>query len=272
MSALLQTALSLASRGLHVFPCRPRDKQPAVCNGVKRATTDQDVITGWWRSTEYNIGLATGALSRVFVVDIDGADAEAELAKLEQQHDALPHTVESLTARGRHVYFAWPDRPVRNSAGKIAPGIDVRGDGGYVLAPPSVHPSGKEYCWSVDSADNFAPAPQWLLAKIVAPSRRDNGAGGAPAESWRDLVRDGVGEGQRNDMIARLAGHLLRRFVDPLVTLEFLLAWNETCCRPPLVESEVFTIVDSICSIEMKRRGTRRTFGKPKKDVPDVDG
>lgn len=179
MSALLQTALSLASRGLHVFPCRPRDKQPAVYNGVKRATIDQDVITGWWRSTEYNIGLATGAQSRVFVVDIDGVDAEAELAKLEQQHDALPRTVESLTARGRHVYFAWPDRLVRNSASKIAPGIDVRGEGGYVLAPPSVHPSGKEYCWSVDSADNFASAPQWLLAKIVAPARRDNGVGGA---------------------------------------------------------------------------------------------
>ena len=274
MSALLQTALSLASRGLHVFPCKPRDKRPAVFEGVKRATTDQNTITGWWGANpEFNIGLACGAQSRVFVVDVDGVDAEAELAKLEQQHDALPRTVESLTARGRHIYFAWPDRPVHNSASKIAPGLDVRGQNGYVLAPPSIHPSGKAYCWSVDSTDDFAPAPQWLLAKLAAPTTRDKGANGAtPAESWRDLVRDGVGEGQRNDMITRLAGHLLRRYVDPLVALEFLLAWNESRCRPPLAEGEVTMIVDSICSLEMERRGTRRTFGKPKKDAPDDDG
>ena len=214
MSALLDTALSLASRGLHVFPCKPRDKRPAVFEGLKRATIDQNVIIGWWRSTEYNIGLATGEQSRVFVVDVDGLDAEAELKKLEDQHSALPHTVESLTARGRHVYFAWPDRPVRNSAAKIAPGIDVRGEGGYVLAPPSVHPSGKVYAWSVDGADTFAPAPQWLLAKITAPVRRGN-TDAPPTESWRDLVRDGVGEGQRNDTITRLAGHLLRQLCRP---------------------------------------------------------
>ena len=272
MNTPLQTALSLASRGLRIFPCRPRDKRPAVFEGVKRATTDQNTIAGWWGANpEFNIGLACGAQSRVFVVDVDGVDAEAELAKLEQQHDALPPTAESLTARGRHLYFAWPDRPVRNSASKIAPGIDVRGDGGYVPVPPSVHPSGKAYCWSVDSSDNFAPAPQWLLAKLAAPTTRDKGANGAiPAESWRDLVRDGIGEGQRNDMITRLAGHLLRRYVDPLVVLEFLLAWNETRCRPPVTEGEVATIVDSICSLEMKRRGTRRTFGSSK-GAPDDD-
>ena len=272
MSALLDTALSLASRGLHVFPCRPRDKQPAVFNGVKRATTDQDVITGWWRSTEYNIGLATGAQSRIFVIDVDSLDAETELAKLEQQHEALPRTTEVLTARGRHLYFQWPDRPVRNSASKIAPGIDVRGEGGYVLAPPSIHPSGKPYCWSVDSADEFAPAPQWLLAKLVAPASRGNtNNGAATAESWRDLVRSGVGEGARNDTITRLAGHLLRRFIDPLVALEFLLAWNEVRCRPPLTEDEVTMIVDSICGLEVKRRGSRRTFGRPKGGAPNDD-
>ena len=122
MSTLLDTALSLASRGLHVFPCKPRDKRPAVFEGVKRATTDQNTITGWWGANPlFNIGLACGAQSRVFVVDVDGVDAEAELAKLEQQHDALPPTAESLTARGRHLYFAWPDRPVRNSAGRFHP-------------------------------------------------------------------------------------------------------------------------------------------------------
>ena len=76
-----------------------------------------------------------------------------------------------ITARGRHLFFKMPETPVRNSTSKIAPGIDVRGDGGYVLAPPSVHPSGRLYCWSVDSADTFAAAPEWLLDKLCGTRR-----------------------------------------------------------------------------------------------------
>ena len=70
-------------------------------------------------------------------------------------------------------------------------------------------------------------------------------------------MRNEVTEGRRNDTLARLAGHLLRRWVDPLVTLEFLLTWNAMRCRPPLDESEVFTIVNSIAGRELKRRGSR---------------
>ena len=154
MPALLETALSLAARGLHVFPCRPRDKKPALWNGLKGATIDQNVIVGWWSRTDFNIGLATGKRSGVFVVDIDGMKAETELTRLEARHGALPHTVESITARGRHLFFAWPSRMIRNSAGKIAPGIDVRGDGGYVLAPPSC-----THADAVTNGQSIAPAP-----------------------------------------------------------------------------------------------------------------
>src|SRR5262245_10407698 len=102
-----------------------------------------------------------------------------------------------------------------NSAGKIASGIDVRADGGYVLVPPSVHPSGRAYHWSVDTANTFATAPDWLLARIS--DTRGNGAVPvAPPSEWRDLAK-GVAEGARNCSAARLAGHLLRRRVDPFV-------------------------------------------------------
>jgi hypothetical protein len=253
-------ALALARRGWWIFPCRPRDKLPATPHGFKDATTDADTIAHWWRQQpEANIGVATGQRSGVFVVDVDGADAEAELRKLEAQYGALPATVESITARGRHLYFAWPTKhPVRNTAGKIAPGIDTRGEAGYVLAPPSVHRTGRVYAWSVDSASSFATAPQWLLDRISGSGNGNgNGNGVMPVSAWRELIHAGADEGQRNDTIARVAGHLLRQWVDPYVVLGLLSAWNATHCRPPLDDAEVERIVDSICRLEHQRRGVR---------------
>jgi len=87
-------ALALARRGLWIFPCRPRSKEPANANGYKDATTDPDLIAQWWQQTDFNIGVATGARSHVFVLDVDSTDAEAELRKLEEQYSALPPTVE----------------------------------------------------------------------------------------------------------------------------------------------------------------------------------
>jgi hypothetical protein len=163
---MLRTAITLAHKGLAVFPCRPRDKRPATANGLKDATKDLETIRAWWRQEpDFNIGIATGPASNVFVIDIDSGEAEAELRRLEAENAALPPSIETITARGRHVYFRWPEKPVRNSTSKIAPGIDVRGDGGYVLAPPSIHPSGRAYAWSVDCAKAFAAAPEWLLTK-----------------------------------------------------------------------------------------------------------
>ena len=136
---MLRAALALANRGLPVFPCQIRGKEPATYHGVKDATTDPNAIRGWWGTEpKYNIGLATGAPSKVFVVDIDGDDGETSLSGLEIDNGALPATVEVITGRGRHLYFKMPDLPIGNSAGRIGAGIDVRGSGGYTLAPPSV--------------------------------------------------------------------------------------------------------------------------------------
>jgi hypothetical protein len=248
--------LALAARGLKVFPCRPRDKLPATEHGCKDATTDPDMIRRWWRAEpQCNVAIATGALSGIFVVDVDGLDAEFELRRLEAEHGALPPTVEVITGNGRHAYFKMPATPLRNSASKIAPHVDVRGDGGYVIAPPSIHPSGRAYAWSVDCASAIAAAPDWLLARIAEPER--NGAPTPPSE-WRALVAAGVDEGARNCTIAKLSGHLLRRFLDPFVVLDLMQCWNAVRCRPPLPDADVTRIVDSICSKELRRRGHAR--------------
>lgn len=252
---MIRTAISLAKKGMCVFPCRARDKRPATANGLKDATTDLKIIRQWWQQDpQFNIAIATGAASNAFVIDVDGIDAELELRRLETKNDALPETVESITARGRHLYFKMPGSPVRNSASRIAPGIDVRGDGGYVLVPPSIHPSGRAYAWSVDSASTIAAAPDWLLAKITDRAN-GNGKTSTPPSEWRELVATGVGEGARDCTVAKLTGYLLRRYVDPLVVLELMQLFNASRCTPPLPDEDVSRIVNSICGAELKRRG-----------------
>ena len=202
--------------------------------------------TATWRSPPVRCPASSWSTSTAWT-------ASSTLRRLEAEHGALPPTVEAITGNGRHIYFAMPDTPVRNTASKIGDSIDTRGDGGYVLVPPSVHPSGRCYAWSVDSASTFAAAPDWLLAKIGKPN--GNGAMPTPPAQWRDLVLGGVGEGRRNDTVTRLAGYLLRRHIDPVVALEFLAAWNAVRCQPPLDAAEVAGIVDSIAGRELKRRG-----------------
>jgi hypothetical protein len=250
---MIRTAVALAQKGMAVFPCRPQDKRPATTNGLKDATTDLDIIRQWWRQEpQFNLAIATGIVSGIFVVDVDGLDAEFELRKLEAEYGGLPSTVEAITARGRHVYFRSSEMPVRNSASKIAPGIDVRGDGGYVLAPPSVHPTGRRYEWSVDCASSFADAPAWLLDKVALSA---NGVTPAlPPEAWRELVSNDAAEGTRDCTITKLAGHLLRRRIDPFVTLELLQSWNATRCVPALPAADVERIVASVAGRELRRR------------------
>jgi Bifunctional DNA primase/polymerase, N-terminal/Primase C terminal 1 (PriCT-1) len=252
---MLQTALALAARGLHVFPCRPRDKRPATTDGLKSATVDAGAIEQWWRSNpDFNIAVATGTISGVFVVDVDGVDAATELQKLEREHGELPTTIVVATARGRHLYFQAPEMPVRSSAGKIAKGLDTRGDGGYVLVPPSIHPSGHRYCRSADSANVPAAAPAWLLNKITTPANGNGVMTATPVADWRALVRDGVGEGARDCTVAKLAGYLLRRRIDPIIVLGLVQAWNATSCTPPLPTADIERIVNSIAGRELARR------------------
>jgi hypothetical protein len=141
------------------------------------------------------------------VLDIDGDEGESELRKLEAQHGALPATVEAITGKGRHIYFRYPTGTnIRNRQAFVA-GIDVRGNGGYVLCPPSVHPSGKVYAWSVDSGGEFEDAPEWLIDLVV----RGGGNGGQPMspDAWGTFFDEHVEGSRRGAGIARYYGLLL---------------------------------------------------------------
>lgn len=286
MNALLQQALAYAGRGLRVFPLHYAVEHegqlrcscgnphadnnnaakhpygPLAPNGLLNATSHIETIKRWW-GVPYNIGIRTGAASDIVAIDIDPRHGGVEaLAELERRFGALPLTWRFLTGGGgEHVLFRHPRRPVPNNAAtKLGPGLDVRGDGGYIVAPPSLHISGRRYAISVDHQPDIvalAELPVWLTTMVAKPAKPNGPRVAAMPESWRRLVAEGVSEGCRNDAIARLAGHLLRKRVDPLVVLDLCRTWNSCRCRPPLTEAEIVGTVNSIAAREIGRRGAR---------------
>jgi hypothetical protein len=180
IAPLVAHALGYARRGWPVFPVRLGEKvshkSAEHSHGRKWGqTTDQDEIrSDFKRWPNANIGIACGAPSGIFVVETDtaaghgdGVDGAAELAKLEAIHEALPATLEAISPSGSvHRYFGHPGLTIKNSASLIGPGIDVRVDGGMVVAPPSIKPGKGAYSWRNELP--IADAPQWLLDRIAA--------------------------------------------------------------------------------------------------------
>ena len=258
----LQAALRLAEKGMALFPCWPNKKNPICKRGLKDATTDTAIITAWWEShPAANIAVATGSKSGVFVFDIDmkhGKDGERELRAFEQKHGKLPPTVESITpSRGRHLWFRMPEQAIPNSTDKIAPGLDIRGDGGYVLVPPShvVEDYGAgSYAWSVDSASEFADAPQWIIDLACPAEPVSQLDMRRPTEHWKRIAK-GVPAGARNMSAASLCGYLLRKGIEPETTLNLMLGWD-LLCTPPQGPEAIVATVESVLAKEIRRRRT----------------
>ena len=146
-----------------VIPVRARDKRPAIGEWRKyqQARAKRETVVQWAANDTLNAGIVTGAVSGLIVLDLDNAEAIAEAAKR-----GLPETVTVQTGKGRHVYFRHTGEQVPNRAG-LFPGADLRGDGGYVVAPGSIHPSGAVYQWLASPETMpLAPPPAWLLALI----------------------------------------------------------------------------------------------------------
>jgi hypothetical protein len=169
---LEQAALDYAGRGWSVIPAQVRGKRPLVrWKPFQREAADADQIRAWWaRWPEANVSIVTGSLSGLIVIDVDPRHGgDRSFAALEKRHGALPKTLESKTGGGgRHLYFVHPGGVLGNRAG-FEPGIDVRGDGGCIVAPPSIHPSGKPYAWKKGHGPGDvdpAVAPAWLLAIV----------------------------------------------------------------------------------------------------------
>lgn len=252
-----EAALAYARRGWSVVPMAPHGKRPLVSwvEFQERRADAAEIEAFFEHWPGANVGIVTGRISGIIVLDIDPRHGgDIAIANLERLGADFPVTVEARTGGGgRHLFFRHPGYVLHNRVGFEA-GVDIRGDGGVIVVPPSIHASGRRYEWrSGRSPDDIAPArlPGWLERRL----HPDGGQSGHSREYWRSLVRDGVSEGVRNNTVASLAGHLLWRGVDPDVVTELLLCWNRVRARPPLPDNEVVRTVLSIAALHRRRPG-----------------
>lgn len=248
------TAAEIYARlGWKVFPILPLNKRPRTTHGFHDATTDAGQIAQWWHDNPTDgIGIATGLASKLIVIDIDPRNGGNEsLASLLKQHGELPPgPVCDTGGGGRHYYLAHPGGVFPCT--KPWPGIDIKSDGGYVIAPFSSHPSGTLYQWhpGQDPMKIKPPeVPAWLFEALLAKKN-------ALVEEGTVLARGRLepdaafGEGQRNDALTSLAGTMQRRGMSFEAILQALLAENGLRCKPPLDEDEVYRIVSSVARYE----------------------
>lgn len=202
---MLKAALAYAAMGWHVFPvhtpvrgggcscggdtCGSIGKHPRTAHGVKDATTDPEQIRAWW--TEWptaNIGVATGRISGIVVLDIDPRNGGDESLDALREH--LAETVTGLTGgNGQHLVNGYPPGVDRIKGRPLAPGIDVKADGGYIVVPPSLHASGRHYRWEISSRPDEmkpAPLPEAILERMLRAIKPVDGAHSSDGRTARE--------------------------------------------------------------------------------------
>ena len=272
MSDAIDFSLGYIKRGWPVFPLHTVDsdgkcscdkkneceikktqgKHPRTRNGLKDATTDEKTVLKWWdKWPDSNIGIATGKESGLLVLDVDNKNAdEGEESLHELMNGNRIDTVEVLTGKGRHLWFVHPGGHIKSKT-KIGgyEGLDIRADGGYIIAPPSKHYTGRTYEFEASSHPNdieIAPVPEWLNNLLCHKPSNDT----AKITKYA-LDIEKIAEGQRNTQLTSFAGKIRRPGFDEPVIEAALQVLNRTKCTPPLPSEEVRTIAHSVAQYKL---------------------
>ena len=228
-------AVEYHRRGWSPIPIKPRSKEPNLRElrpYLTRKATPEELGAWSWPG----VGIVTGPVSDVLLLDVDGPEGEAELQK--HGHPVTPMV--RTAGGGLHLYFKHPEQHVRTGI-RVAPGLDVKASGGYVVAPPSVGPNGRAYEWIISPEEaELADPPEWLMSLL----ERKRPKGAAPK------VGERIPSGQRNIALTRLAGTMRRPGMSETAILAALLEENERRCQPPLPRAEVEKIATSIARYE----------------------
>jgi hypothetical protein len=230
---MLEASLAYAARGWRVFPVAAGKKTPRTANGFLDGTVDQTEIRVWWEGKPFlNIGVAMGAVSGIWSLDVDGEPGAASVMDLEQAHGELPDTLTFRTPRGgRQHLFAVPAGVKIPSSIGILPGIDVRGDGGYSVVPPSIRPEGA-YTFTTDSP--IADAPAWLIELVTSrqPARAPTATDELTVEATAFRDHPGATAGTVHREMVRLIGCEIARGAAPARIVADAFEWGRRC-RPP---------------------------------------
>lgn len=246
MTEMGVAALHYADMGLAVIPLKPRDKKPLFDNWTEIGTCDKDLVTRWWTSNPMaNVGILTGQKSHCFVLDVDpkngGRDSYEDLLF---HHGQFPDTWQDTTGGsggGFHLYFRYPNFEIRNAAG-LFPGIDIRGNGGQVVAPPSIHPdTGRRYEWDGAKEIDHTPlaeAPLWLLDLLHARAERTH------SDKFPIDVR--IPHGVQHETLVALAGKLRQLGLSAEEIKPTLHAVHRGRCEKPGPEKNIDKIAESM--------------------------
>ncbi len=260
-NSLLSAALNYSERGFSVIPLGPKGKEPLIpwTDYQKRPATEEKIKSWWAEWPDANVGIITGAVSKIIAVDVDSVEGVDFLIGKLGENPGLSgepnfQTVANKTGRGYHATYRHPGFSVKNSAGKISVGIDIRGDGGYIVAPPSIHANGRTYQWleglSIDEVQVALPPP-WLLeflsGQTVSEGSENNQT---PSKSKSGSVLKGIpsviADGTRNSTLTKEAGRLFGKGLRPDKVQATLMGINIKNCKPQLSEGEIARIVKSI--------------------------
>ena len=244
---LLEAALLYEKKGWSVFPVNSQTKRPLIewktCQN-KPASPEQ--IKEWWKKYAYaGIGLVTGKISNLIVLDIDGEEGKKYI-----KDKGIAPTPCVKTKRGEHYYFKHPGFTIQNFAKKK--GLDLRGDGGYVVLPPSKHPSGLRYEWMLSPEEELADPPDWLLELITKKE-----PGKKLPETELSKLLDGVKAGKRHLTATRLAGHYIGKGLASNEVLKLLKLWNDKN-KPPLPEKELTRMVGDFSLAREKKKTEKK--------------
>jgi hypothetical protein len=233
LNSILDTAISYRRRGFSVIPIKPKDKKPLIqWERYQTEAPSEEQIREWFSQwSDANLGLVTGAISDCIVVDLDSEEAKEKLKSVIGDYD-LATVPRSRTGKGWQLFFKHPEVSIPNRAG-VLPNMDVRADGGYVVAPPSIHPNGRAYKWEVSLNGQLPKLPLELFRLIQAPTAHNEQSYGERFDTSKALA--GVPEGQRDENCFRLACKLRNADV-PREMAETLVLEAARNCEPPFLE------------------------------------
>ena len=250
--SMLTAASEYVLRGWSVIPVRSHDKRPLVeWKEYQTRLPTSEELRKWFGDGTANIGIVTGALSGIIAIDVDG---DAGLTSMNTLNPFLPETRTHKTPRGYHMIYKYT--PELHTGAAFAPGLDVRSDGGYIVAPPS-EVGGVRYT-AINDGD---PVVLPLIPEILKAGQRSlNGSGPASnAPKWvAEALTSGSGEGERNQMATRLAGYFRSKGMAEDIVLSVLSPFAERC-SPPLRLAELLVIVQSVCRYDAKVQELRVT-------------